>query len=173
MASGGELAPIDVAALAVLGIAALRGFGLGMLREAFSLASIAVAYLAVLLYSGRLAGWIERETDGDVGALVAPWLAGVAIVVAAVAAAVIVGRLAKRAARLAGLGWLDRACGVLLGATEGLLVVGILLSIAAALLGREHPMLASSRSLVAFERFQHLAEAGEWGLPDVAARREP
>ena len=65
MASGGELAPIDVAALAVLGIAALRGFGLGMLREAFSLASIAVAYLAVLLYSGRLAAWIERETDGE------------------------------------------------------------------------------------------------------------
>ena len=35
----------------------------------------------------------------------------------------------------------------------------------------EHPVFASSRSLVAFERFQHLARSGEWPLPDVAARK--
>jgi membrane protein required for colicin V production len=164
------LAPIDVAALAVLGLAAFRGLALGLVRESFSLGSIVIAYIGVVLYSDPLAQWIERETNGEVGALVAPWIAGAAIVVAGIAAAVILGRLAKRGARLAGLGWIDRAGGVLLGSAEGLLVVGILLSIAAAVLGREHPAIASSRSLVAFERFQHLAEAGEWSLPDVAAR---
>ena len=60
---------------------------------------------------------------------------------------------------------------VLLGSAEGLLVIGILLSIAAAVLGREHPVFASSRSLVAFERFQHFTETGEWPLPNVAARK--
>ena len=167
----GGLAPIDVAALAVLGIAALRGLGLGLVRESFSLGSIGIAYLAVQLYSGRLAAWIERETDGQIGGLVAPWVAGTVIVVLGIAATVILGRLGKRGARLAGLGWIDRTGGVLLGAAEGLLVVGILLSIASAVLGREHPVFASSRSLVAFERFQHLARSGEWPLPDVAARK--
>ena len=167
----GGLAPIDVAALAVLGIAAFRGLALGLVRESFSVGSIGIAYMAVLLYSDRLAHWIERETHGEVGALVAPWVAGAAIVVAGIAVAVIAGRLAKRGARLAGLGWIDRAGGVLLGSAEGLLVIGILLSIAAALLGREHPVFASSRSLVAFERFQHLTETGEWPLPSVAARK--
>jgi membrane protein required for colicin V production len=167
----GGLAPIDAAALAVLGIAALRGLALGLVREAFSLGSIAVAYVTVLLYSGRLAQWIERETNGEIGALVAPWLAGAAIVVVGIAATVILGRLGKRGVRLAGLGWIDRAGGVVLGSAEGLLVVGILLSIASAVLGREHPVFASSRSLVAFERFQNLATTGEWPLPDVAARR--
>jgi len=167
----GGLAPIDAAALAVLGIAAFRGLALGLVRESFSLGSIGIAYMAVVLYSDRLAQWIERETDGEVGALVAPWVAGAAIVVAGIAAAVILGRLGKRGAKLAGLGWIDRAGGVVLGSAEGLLVAGILLSIAAAVLGREHPVIASSRSLVAFERLQHLAEAGEWPLPDVAARK--
>lgn len=167
----GGLAPIDVAALAILGIAAMRGLALGLVRESFSLGSLGVAYMAVVLYSGRAAEWIERETGGDVGPLVAPWLAGAAIVIVGIAATVVLGRIGKRGARLAGLGWIDRAGGVVLGATEGLLVVGIGLSIASAVLGREHPVIASSRSLVAFERFQHLAERGEWPLPDVAARR--
>ena len=151
----------------------MRGLALGLVRESFSLGSIGIAYLAVVHYSDRLAEWIERETEGQIGALVAPWVAGTAIVVVGIAATVILGRLGKRGARLAGLGWVDRAGGIALGSAEGLLVVGILLSIASAVLGREHPVIASSRSLVAFERFQHVAESGEWPLPDVAARKDP
>jgi len=166
----GGFAPVDAAALAILGIAALRGLGLGLVREAFSLGSIGVAYAAFVLYTGRVAEWVERESGGEVGALVAPWLAGAAVVVAGIAGTVLLGRLGKRGARLAGLGWIDRAGGVVLGSVEGLLVVGILLSVAAALLGREHPVIASSRSLVAFERLQQIAASREWPLPDVAAR---
>jgi len=166
----GALAPVDAAALGILAIAAFRGFGLGLVREAFSLASIGVAYAAVVLYTGSVAEWIERESGGEVGALIAPWLAGAAIVVAGIAGTALVGRLGKRGARLAGLGWIDRAGGVALGAVEGLVVVGILLSIAAVVLGREHPVLASSRSLGAFEQLQQLAASREWQLPDVAAR---
>jgi membrane protein required for colicin V production len=167
------LAPIDAAAVVVVGIATLRGLGLGLVRESFSLGSIGIAYVAVMLYSDRLAQWIERETGGEVGGLVAPWIAGAAIVVSGIAAAVILGRLAKRGARIAGLGWIDRAGGALLGSAEGLLVVGILLSITTAVLGQEHPVIASSQSRTALERLQHLAAAGAWSLPDVAARREP
>ena len=165
----GALAPVDAAVLGILAIAALRGLGLGVVRETLSLGSIGVAYVAVVLYTGRVAQWIEHHSGGEVGSLVAPWLAGTAIVVAGIAGTVILGRLGKRGARLAGLGWIDRAGGVVLGSVEGLVVVGILLSVAATLLGREHPMIASSRSLVAFEHLQQLAASREWPLPDVAA----
>jgi uncharacterized membrane protein required for colicin V production len=165
-------APVDAAALGIVAIAALRGFGLGLVREAFSLGSIAVAYAAVVLYTGRVAAWIERQSGGEVGTLVAPWLAGAAIVVAGIAGTVLLGRLGKRGARLAGLGWVDRSGGVALGAAEGLLVVGILLQVAGTVLGPEHPVIASSRSLGVYARFQQVAAEREWSLPlpDVAAR---
>jgi membrane protein required for colicin V production len=165
----GGLPAVDVAVLAILAVAAFRGLVLGLVRETFSLGSIGVAYLAVVLYADRVASWIERDTEGQVGSLVAPWVAGGAIVAAAVAGSVLLGRLAKRAARLAGLGWIDRAGGAALGSAEGLLVVGILLSTAAAVLGREHPALARSRSYAALSQLQQVAGSGEWSLPDVAA----
>jgi membrane protein required for colicin V production len=168
----GGFAPVDAAALVILAIAALRGLGLGLVREAFSLSSIVVAYVAVVLYTDRVSAWIQRETGGEVGALVAPWLAGTAIAALGVAGTSLLGRLGKRGARLAGLGWIDRVGGAALGSVEGLLVVGILLSLAAAVLGREHPVIASSRSLGAFEELQQVAQSREWSLPDVAARPE-
>ena len=167
----GALAPVDAAVLGILAIAALRGLGLGVVRETLSLGSIGVAYVAVVLYTGRVAQWIEHHSGGEVGSLVAPWLAGTAIVVAGIAGTVILGRLGKRGARLAGLGWIDRAGGVVLGSAEGLLVVGVVLSVAGALLGNDHPAIARSRSVAAFHRFQHYAQSGKWPLPDVAAPR--
>src|SRR5262245_4093412 len=167
----GGIAPIDVAALAILGIAALRGMMLGLLRESFSLASLGVAYGAVLLYTRPVAGWLQTTSQGRVGALVAPWLAGAGILVLGVASTVVLGRLGKRGARMAGLGWIDRAGGVVLGSAEGLLVVGIVLSIAGALLGEQHPAIAQSRSMGAFHRLQQYAASGEWPLPDVSAPR--
>jgi uncharacterized membrane protein required for colicin V production len=154
-------------------LAALRGLGLGLVREAFSVGSIAIAYAAVVLYTERAAAWLERESGGEIGSLVAPWIAGLGIAALGVAGGALVGRLAKRGARLAGLGWIDRAGGVALGTAEGLLVIGILFQLAGAFLGREHPLLASSRGRVAIEELQRIAASGEWTLPDVAARPDP
>src|SRR5215471_14128179 len=149
----GGIAPIDLAALAILGIAALRGMFLGLVRESFSLASLGVAYAAVLLYTRPIAAWLE----------------GGGIMILGIAGTVVLGRLGKRGARMAGLGWIDRAGGVVLGSAEGLLVVGVVLSIAGALLGNEHPAIARSRSVAAFHRLQAYAATGNWPLPDVAS----
>ena len=167
----GGIAPIDVAALAILGIAALRGMLLGLLRESFSLASLGVAYAAVLLYTRPISGWLQTISEGRVGALVAPWLAGGGLLVLGIAGTVLLGRLGKRGARMAGLGWIDRAGGVVLGSAEGILVVGIVLSIAGAVLGEQHPAIAQSRSIGAFQRLQHYAASGDWPLPEVSAPR--
>jgi hypothetical protein len=57
----------------------------------------------------------------------------------------------RRGVRGAGLGLLDRLAGLLLGATEGAVVVAALVVGLAALLGRDDDALAGTRTLAALE----------------------
>jgi membrane protein required for colicin V production len=161
------MAPVDLLALTVLGIAVLRGFFLGLIREAFSLAAIAVAWIAVRWFGGPAADWLERASDGRVGELMAPWIAGIGVAIAAAVAVAMVGRVVRTGARAVGLGLLDRTGGALLGAAEGSLVIAVLLVLGTTLLGREHPLFQDTRALAAFERAE--AVAGGVRSTDVAA----
>jgi uncharacterized membrane protein required for colicin V production len=151
----------------VLGIAVLRGLFLGLIREAFSLAAIGAACVAVRWFATPAAAELERATDGRVGDLAAPWIAGAGVAIAAAAAVAILGRVLRRGARAVGLGLVDRAGGALLGAAEGSLVIAVLLVIGTAVLGRDHPVLEGTRSLAALERVE--AVAAEVRDVDVAA----
>ena len=161
------MAPVDLLALAVLGIAVLRGFFLGLIREAFSLAAIGAACFAVRWFAGPAAGELQAATDGRVGELAAPWIAGAGVAIAAALAVALIGRVVRTGARAVGLGLLDRAGGALLGAAEGSLVVAVLLVLGTTLLGREHPLFENTRTLAAFERAE--AVAGGVRDTDVAA----
>ena len=79
------MAPVDLLALAVLGVAVLRGFFLGLIREAFSLAAIGAACFAVRWFAGPAAVELEAATGGRVGDLAAPWIAGAGVAIAAAA----------------------------------------------------------------------------------------
>jgi membrane protein required for colicin V production len=160
------VAPLDVVVGAILGIAALRGLFLGLVREAFSIASLGAACITVRLFHEPVAGWLGAVSEGRIGPAVAPWLAGVLLAVLTIAIVVFAGRLLRRGVRWAGLGFADRAGGALLGAAEGALVAGILLVLAASLLGRTHPVLTESRSFAALEQLEQAAEARR---VDVAA----
>jgi len=166
-----NLTPVDWVALGILGLALLRGLLRGLLREAFSIASLGAACVAVKLFYGDVAEWIIQISNGGIGELAAPWAAGVLLAVSAIGAVTVLGKLVRRGARAAGLGWADRAGGAVLGTAEGLLVAGILVAVAGALVGREHPLLADSRSLEALEGLeQRAAQAREPGdTPNVAA----
>ena len=165
----GGASPVDIAVGVILAVALLRGLLLGLVREAFSIAAVGAACIAVRNYGSAAADWLVAETGGQIGSDVAPWLAGVGVAVASIAVVVLVGRLLRRGARWAGLGWIDRAGGAVLGAAEGLMVVAILLLVAGEVLGREHPALAASRSLAALERAEQVASSGQWRSADVAA----
>jgi uncharacterized membrane protein required for colicin V production len=166
------VSPVDLLALSVLSIAVLRGLFLGLIRESFSLAAIGAACVAVRWFAAPASAWLEAATDGRVGALAAPWLAGAGVAMAAAAAVAIIGRVLRRGARAVGLGLVDRAGGALLGAAEGSLVVAVLLVLATSVLGRNHPLFEHTRSLAALERVEGLA--GGVRNIDVAAppRRE-
>ena len=163
------MAPVDLLALCVLSIAVLRGLFLGLIRESFSLAAIGAACIAVRWFAEPAAAWLEAASDGRIGALAAPWIAGAGVAIAAAAAVAITGRLLRRGARAVGLGLVDRAGGALLGAAEGSLVVAVLLVLATTLLGRNHPVFEGTRSLAALERVEVLAS----GARDIDVAAPP
>lgn len=162
---------MDWVALGILCLALLRGLLRGLLREAFSIASIGAACVVVRLYYGPLADLLIELSAGGIGETTAPWLAGLLLTVASIGAVTVLGRLLRRGAKAAGLGWADRAGGAVLGTAEGLLVAGVLVTIAGALVGRDHPLLADSRSLQTLEQLEAMvAQAREQPAPpDVAA----
>lgn len=149
--------PVDLLALCVLSIAVLRGLFLGLIRESFSLGAIAAACVAVRWFAAPAAVWLDATTDGRVGPLAAPWIAGTGVAVAAAAAVAITGRLLRTGARAVGLGMLDRAGGAVLGAAEGALIVAVLLELATTVLGRDHRVFEGTRSLAALERVENVA----------------
>jgi membrane protein required for colicin V production len=145
------ISAVDVAALAILALALARGLFIGMIREVFSLVALAAASVAVRFGTAPAAEWLVLNSPVAMGDLAARIAAGMVIAVAVVVAVAIVGRLVRRGARWAGLGFADRLGGGVLGAAEGTLVIVVLMLLALAVVGRDHPALADSRTLAAFE----------------------
>lgn len=163
------MTPVDAVIAAIIGLAALRGLTIGLVRESFSLGSIGAACVAVTLYTDRLGQWLLERTNGEIGAMVAPWLATAILVIGGIAVTALVGRLARRGAHMAGLGWVDRAAGAALGSAEGFVLAGTLLWLATSLVGRDHRIFENARSMAALDQLQQVAATGEIPLPDVAA----
>lgn len=163
------LEPIDVVALAIVSIAALRGLFLGLIREMFSLGAVAAAVIAVRVWHAPFANWLIGASDGQLGAGVAPWVAGALLAVGVIAGVGTFGKVMGQGARAVGLGWFDRMGGAALGVAEGAVAIGALLLVISGVLGRDHTLLADSRSLVLLEQVQRAAQARSVAFPDVAA----
>jgi membrane protein required for colicin V production len=162
------ISAVDVAALAILVLAVLRGLFKGLIREVFSLAALAAACVAVRLGTAPVADWMLLELPVELSPLAARVAAGAIIAVAVVVSVAMVGLFLRRGARWAGLGFADRLAGGVLGAAEGALVIVILMLLGIAVVGRDHPALAGSRTLAAFESAERLAEQVTPTLPRVA-----
>jgi len=163
-----EIQPLDIVVAAIIAAAVLRGYFIGLVREAFSLAALGGAYLAVQLFTLPAADWLQEASDGDIGSRIAPWLAGAGLAIGTVLIVVLLGRGLQRTLKAAGLTWADRFGGAFLGAAEGVLVAGILLVLGAEVLGRDHPAFSETVSLAAIEEFEKLSESSDIDI-DVAA----
>ena len=148
------ISAVDLAALAILALAVIRGLFIGLIREVFSLVAIAAACVAVWFGTAPAAEWLLLNLPVEISSLVARIAVGALIAVAVVASVAMVGRILRRGARWAGLGFADRLGGGLLGAAEGTLVIVVLMLLALSVVGRDHPALADSRTLAAFESVQ-------------------
>ena len=160
---------IDIIVGTLIGITCLRGFLLGLIREAFSLASLGAAYLAVRAFVSPVAEWVGEISDGRVSEALAPWLAGALLVLVTIGMVTSLGRIVRRGARAVGLGFVDRMGGGLLGATEGVLVVAVLIMLVGNRIGRDHPAIADTRTLAVLEHMESLAREAPPADVDVAS----
>ncbi|MGE4606473.1 MAG: CvpA family protein [Myxococcota bacterium] len=149
--------PVDMIVVALLVVASLRGFLMGLVREAFSLSGIAGAYLAVNLLVRPTAQWIVAISGGEIPPTVAPFVAGLGLVVVTIGLVTTIGRVVRRGVRAVGLGLVDRLGGALLGGAEGALVVAILLILAGRTIGLDHASLSNTRAVATLEQLQVLA----------------
>ena len=161
------ISAVDVVTLAILAVAVLRGLWIGLIREVFSLAALAAACIAVRFGTAPAADWMLLNLPVELGPLAARIAAGVVIAVAVIVIVATAGRVLRKGARWVGLGFADRLAGGVLGAAEGALVVVVLMLIGTTVVGRDHPAVAGSRTLAAFESAEHVARADP-KLPPVA-----
>lgn len=158
-----SITAVDMAALAVLALAILRGLWIGLIREVFSLAGLAAASVAVRFGTAPAADWLMVNLPVELSPLAARIATGVVIAVAIIVIVAIAGRMVRKGARWAGLGFVDRLGGGALGAAEGALVLVVLMLLGIAAVGRDHPALADSRALAAFESAERLVQPTEPG----------
>lgn len=163
----GELAAIDWVCLGVLTAATLRGLLIGAVREAFSLASLGAAVLAVRLWLDPASEWVLMQLP-ELGSWGARLVGGIGLALMTLLVVAGIGRALRRGMRVLGLGMADRLAGGVLGVGEGALVASLLVVALLTLLGPQHPAVAGSRSLALFEGMERLAgDASVAG--DVAA----
>lgn len=160
---------LDIVVVSILGLAMLRGFAIGLIRESFSIGALGAAFVTVRLFAAPSAGWLTAATQGQIGAAAAPWLTGIAIGIGTVAAVAFIGSWLRKGAHAAGLSWADRIGGSALGAAEGALVAGLIVMGTTYALGREHPAIDSARSVEAFDEARAFVLEQRDDLPAVAA----
>ncbi|MCA9509442.1 MAG: CvpA family protein [Myxococcales bacterium] len=164
---------LDLVVGAVMALAIVRGFFVGMIREGFSVAAIGAVVLG-MLYGAQPAGlWLEQATAGEVGGQPAKWIGGLACGIAAGIAIGALGRYLRRGARIVGLGMADRVGGSAIGAAEGALIGTLLIVGATRAFGPQHPQVANAYSVAVMDELQFAIETGTMpqlpGLPNVAS----
>lgn len=146
-----EIALVDAASLALLGVAALRGLFRGATREAFTLAAVAAAYICVRLL-GSAGAALLRQLWPDLSENLAPLLAGAVLAISALLAVSALGGMLRDGVRAMGLGAMDRLFGGFLGAAEGALIWVVAMTMAARAPILEE-LLEDSLSLAFYEGF--------------------
>ncbi|MCP5058259.1 MAG: CvpA family protein [bacterium] len=161
-----DLGAVDAAAAVILAIAILRGLFKGMIRMAFSLAALAAACIAVRFGTLPFALWLAEVTQWTLSPLAGQIVAGSLLGVGTLVGIRLTGRGIRRGFHAAGLGFADRLGGGAFGAAEGALIITVLMFLASATIGTDHPALRDTRTLAAL---QTAADTLRPPPPDVAA----
>jgi membrane protein required for colicin V production len=164
-----DLSTLDSVVLAIMGIAIVRGFWIGLIREGFSIAALGGGLLAVRYGIEPLAGVIVRASGGELGGTAAAWIAGAAIGLGTVAVLGTVGKVLRRGAHSVGLGWADRIAGGFIGAAEGALAAAVILVIATWAAGPNSALIENSKSVEVLDELQQYLAEHKDELPAVAS----
>ena len=154
---------IDWLIVGTVGLSMAFGVWRGLVREVFALAAWVAAFVVAVLYGTDAAGWMPATWNAG-----ARSVAGhVAVFMLVLIAGGLIGWLASRVVRAAGLGVSDRMLGGVFGAVRGALVVGVA-AILASLTTLPRSETWRQSLLMPYVRASLLA-ARPW-LPEGAAR---
>ena len=122
------LTVFDYAALAVIGLSALRGAWRGLLSEVFGLIGWVVAFFVACRYVGLVVPYIPANWPG--GALTQWLLAFAVVMIGVVIVASVANALIARIVEASGLGGVDRSLGLVFGFARGIVLVLLLVALA-------------------------------------------
>ena len=163
---------LDGIVLVILLLGITRGLFIGMVKEGFSMAGLGAAILAARYGTQPASYLLEDLSQGAIGPALAPWLAGSALVIGAIVVMALISRVVQRGVRAAGLTWIDRSGGALLGAAEGVLLSVLVVLGAVFILGRGHSTIEDSQSLALYDAARNYLQAHADELPGAGARKE-
>jgi len=163
---------LDGIVLVILFLGITRGIFIGMVKEGFSMAGLGAAILAARYGTQPASYLLEDLSRGAIGPGLAPWLAGSVLAIGAIVVMALISRLVQQGVRAAGLTWIDRSGGALLGAAEGVLISLLVVLGAVFILGREHSSIENSQSLAFYDAAKDYLQEHADELPGGDASKE-
>ena len=133
----------DIIVLAVVGVLTLLGLWKGLVRQIVGLAGVAAGYVIAIKFYGPLAAKFLtgfRPATGHV-------ISFLAIFIACIIAASIIGWVAEKLISTAGLGILNRIGGGILGAVKGCLIVSVVVMLMVSFLPPHSGVFKGSRTM--------------------------
>jgi len=135
---------LDVALLAVIAVSVVAGLLKGLVREIISLVGVLVGILLALLLAPSASLTVARWIHHDVAAYAVAW---VAIFVATLVLATLIGAALNRVIGFAHLSFANRVLGGLFGLARGMLIALVIVLGLTLFLDQSAPLLADSRVL--------------------------
>jgi len=117
----------DVGVAVIVALSVLLSLIRGLVREVLALAAWIVAFLAANLFAGNVAHWMPEGLPTEELRLMAGFLSVFVVVLLAMS---VVGILASKLVKSAGLGLEDRLLGAVFGLARGVLVVMVFVLLA-------------------------------------------
>jgi membrane protein required for colicin V production len=132
----------DIAVLAVIGLLTIVGLFHGMVRQLFGLAGIAAGYILAMRYYEVCSKYMTSFHPGTARAL-----SFIAIFLACVVVAHIIGWAVGKFVTMSGLGFFNRIGGGLLGFLKGYLIVAVVVMVLHAFLPADTGLFKKSRTM--------------------------
>lgn len=134
---------LDIAILVIVALMTVRGFFRGIVQEAATLLGLIASFFLAALYYKNLAFWLERFTPNH--KIILSFFCFVFVFILCIFLFNFLAILARKAIRLALLGWVDRTLGGLFGLIKGAVIIFVIVTILTVFYPKSGPVVEDSR----------------------------
>ncbi len=134
---------LDIAILIIVALMTIRGFFRGIVQEAATLLGLIISFFLAALYYKNLSAWLERFLPNH--EIILSFFCFVFLFILCIFLFNFLSILARKAIRLALLGWLDRTLGGLFGLIKGAVILFVLVTMLTVMYPKSGPLVEGSR----------------------------